>query len=287
MKKTRIALVTCVKLPEPDPDEALLLAALRARVVDAQMLAWDDPHADASAFDLCVLRSTWNYYHALPEFLAWAERTDRITTLWNPLPVIRWNTHKRYMRDLAERGVPTVPTAWIEQTGRKSLREAFDELGAREVVVKPAVSAASFDTIRVRADDSERAEEHVARVLARCDVMVQPYVQSVEGYGERSLVWIDGALTHAIRKSPRFGGEHESVSEALPIADDERTLAERALDSVGHPLLYGRIDVARDERGAPMIMELELVEPSLFLAQSPRALERFASAITERTMTSR
>lgn len=282
----KIALATCVNLPEPDPDEALLLAALRARGAVAEMLAWDDPRADASAFDLCVIRSTWNYYHALPEFLAWAERTASITALWNPLAVIRWNTHKRYLGDLLARGVPTVPTAWIEQASPRTLRDAVAELGAREVVVKPAVSAASFDTIRVRADDVERADEHVARVLARCDVMVQPYVHSVEGYGERSLVWIDGGFTHAIRKSPRFGGEHESVSEALAIADDERALAERALAAVGNPLLYARIDVARDEHGAPMIMELELVEPSLFLAQSKFALERFADAIM-RSLTGR
>jgi hypothetical protein len=283
MNKMRVALATCVKLPEPDRDQDLLLSALRARGVEGSMLAWDDPHADASTFDACVLRSTWNYYHALPEFLAWAERTARITSLWNPLPVIRWNTHKRYLRDLAARGVPTVPTAWIEKAGSTTLRDALRELGARTVVVKPAVSAASFDTVRVHVEDVERAEQHVGRVRARCDVMVQPYVQSVEGYGERSIIWIDGAFTHAIRKSPRFGGEHENVSEALPIADDERALATAALQAAPQPLLYARIDVARDAAGAPMIMELELLEPSLFLKQSPEALRRFADAITART----
>jgi len=267
-----------MRLPEPDPDQDLLLGALRARGVEAAMVAWDDERASLAGFDACVVRSTWNYYRALDAFVSWAERADRITSLWNPLPVIRWNTHKRYLRELAARGVATVPTAWIERGSSRALREAMEELGTRDAVVKPAVSAASFKTLRVH--ESEVGEAHVDDVRAHCDVMVQPYVASVEGYGERSLVWIDGELTHAIRKSPRFGGEHESVSEALPIADDERALATAALATIEHPLLYARIDLARDAEGAPMIMELELVEPSLFLAQSERALERFADAIS-------
>jgi len=269
-----------MRLPEPDPDQDLLLGALRARGVEAAMVAWDDERASLAGFDACVVRSTWNYYRALDAFVSWAERADRITSLWNPLPVIRWNTHKRYLRELAARGVATVPTAWIERGSSRALREAMEELGTRDAVVKPAVSAASFKTLRVH--ESEVGEAHVDDVRAHCDVMVQPYVASVEGYGERSLVWIDGELTHAIRKSPRFGGEHESVSEALPIADDERALATAALATIEHPLLYARIDLARDAEGAPMIMELELVEPSLFLQQSQAALQRFADALASR-----
>jgi hypothetical protein len=142
------------------------------------------------------------------------------------------------------------------------------------------VSAASFATIRLRRDELARAEEHVRTITG--DVMVQPYVRSVEGHGERSIVWIDGAFTHALRKSPRYGGEQESVSAALPIADDERALATAALAAAPQPLLYARVDMARDAHDAPMIMELELVEPSLFLAQSPAALARFADAIASR-----
>jgi glutathione synthase/RimK-type ligase-like ATP-grasp enzyme len=270
----RIALATCKQLPEPDVDEALLVDALRERGADAKLVAWDDPEADF-AVDLCVVRSTWNYYHDVEAFLAWAARTALITTLWNPLPVIRWNVNKRYLGDLATRGVPTVPTVYLEGPVESALRA----LSTERAVIKPTVSAASFETMRVEAGNLAEADALASRIAQRCEVMVQPYVQSVEEYGERSIVWIDGAFTHAIRKSPRFGGEHESVSEALPIADDERALAEAALATIGDELLYARIDVARDEKGRPMIMELELIEPSLFLQQSEEALNRFANAV--------
>ena len=270
----RIALATCKQMPEVDPDETLLVAALVDRGADVRLVAWDDADADVSG-DLCVIRSTWNYYHAIDAFLEWAARAAYITQLWNPLPVVRWNTNKRYLGDLATRGVPTVPTLFLEG----SVADAMRALRTERAVIKPTISAASFQTMRVDPTNLAAAEAHARAIAARCEVMVQPYVESVEGYGERSIVFIDGALTHAIRKSPRFGGEHESVSDALPIAADERALAEAALATIGHELLDARIDLARDAAGRPMIMELELVEPSLFLAQSPDALTRFANAI--------
>ncbi|MBI2390895.1 MAG: hypothetical protein HYV09_14990 [Deltaproteobacteria bacterium] len=276
----RIALATCARIPEPDPDQDLLLEALAARGLEPFLAAWDDPALDLAGARMCVLRSTWNYYRAVDAFLAWIDRTAAQTALWNPAPVVRWNAHKRYLADLAARGVPVVPTRFLRSGSE--LRETMRDLGADTVVIKPAVSAASFETIKVGLDDLGRGARHVDEVAARCEVMVQPYVRSVEGWGERSLMWIDGALTHSIRKSPRFGGEHETVSEAQAIEADERALAERALATVEEPLLYARIDMARDQHGAPMIMELELIEPSLFLAQSPPALARLADAIAAR-----
>lgn len=272
----RVALATCKALPEPDPDEPLLVEALRARGVDVHLAAWDDLGADF-AVDLCVIRSTWNYYHAPEAFLAWAARVNRITRLYNPLPVVRWNYNKRYLADLSRAGVPVVPTVYLET----SVADAMAQLRADTAVIKPVISAASFETMRVRGNLTE-AEAHAKKIAQRCEAMVQPYVRSVEDYGERSLIWIAGELTHAIRKSPRFGGEHESVSEALPIEPDERALAAAALATVTAPLLYARVDVARDDAGRPMIMELELIEPSLFLMQSPSALHRFADAIVAR-----
>jgi hypothetical protein len=193
---------------------------------------------------------------------------------------VRWNTHKKYLRALEEKGVSVVRTHWVDRGSSESLAIAMRALGASTVVVKPAVSAASFGTMRVDATNLHEGEAHLRALASERDVMVQPYVRSVEGYGERSLICIDGALTHAIRKSPRFGGEHENVSPALPIADDERALAEKTLAAIpNEKLLYARIDLARDEHDRPCIMELELVEPSLFLMQSPAALARFAAAI--------
>lgn len=268
----RVALVRCRRLPEPDPDEALLLAALRGRGIDASAPAWDDPAVDWTAFDASVLRATWNYPERPREFLSWAERVPR---LYNPPPVVRWNLHKRYLRELP---VPVVPTVFLDRGADVRLRDAMGDW--RRAVVKPAISAGSYRTMRV--DDPAAGEAHLSALLRDGDAMVQPYVESVESYGERAIVWIDGAVTHAVRKSPRFTGDDERVSDALEPTAAERAVAEAAVASVPHPLLYARVDVAPDERGRPMVMEFELIEPSLFLAQSAGALERMAGAIARR-----
>lgn len=281
----RVLLATCTNIPEPDVDEALLVDALRARGLDARVAAWDDPSVDWSAADACVVRSTWNYHHDRDAFVAWAERVARTTRFFNPLRVMSWNSDKTYLRDLERAGIAIAPTEWIARGSATTLRATMNARGWDDVVVKPSVSAASFATMRARRDDLERGERHLTQLLSARNAMVQRYVRSVDGHGERSVVWIDGALTHAVRKSPRFSGESEQVSDAVPIGDDERAFAERVLAHVGtNDLLYARVDVARDEAGAPLVMELELVEPSLFLSQSRAALARLVDAVDRSTM---
>lgn len=141
--------------------------------------------------------------------------------------------------------------------------------------------AGSFETHRGRASDPV-LQARFTRLVAARDVLVQVYLDSVEGHGERALVWIDGAFTHAVRKSPRFAADAESVSEALAIAADERAVGEAALAKVAHELLYARVDVAPGPDGRPVVMEVELVEPSLFLLQEPRALDRLVAGILHR-----
>lgn len=278
--KLRIA--TCRPLPEPDVDEDILLDALRARGIDARIAAWNDPRETWDERVPTVIRSTWDYIHDVAAFGAWVERAERASPLWNPARVVLGNLHKRYLLDLGARGIPVVPTLVLERGSRGTLADLARERGWEDVVVKPAVGAGSFATERFRGERFDAGERHLREQLALRDVLVQPYVRSVDGHGERALVWIDGAFTHAVRKTPRFGADPEVVSEALAIEADERALGERALAPVASELLYARVDVARDERGAPRVMELELVEPSLFLRQSPSALERFAAAIERR-----
>jgi glutathione synthase/RimK-type ligase-like ATP-grasp enzyme len=280
----RIGLVTCVQLPEPDPDAELLLSALRARGADPVPAPWDDPSVDWAGFDRAVIRSTWNYHHHRDAFVAWAEAVEAKTDLRNSARIVRWNSHKRYIQDLADRGAPAVPTAWIDRRSSVQLDGLMDERGWTEVVVKPAVSGGSFSTHRFDRAHAAQGNSLLAKLLETRDMMIQPYVPSVEGHGERSVVMIDGVLTHTIRKRPRFGGEHESVSqEALPIEPPEREAALAILGLVSdEPLLYARIDLARDASGRPMLMELELIEPSLFLLQSKAALDRFADAIVRK-----
>ena len=278
-----VALVSCRDLPEPDFDAAPLAEALASAGIRAEVLGWDDPGVDWSRAPLTVLRSSWNYPLHREKFLRWAEATAAVSELWNPLPVVRWNTHKRYLVDLERQGVPIAPTVLVPAGSQVSLRAIRKERRWEDAVVKPAVSAASYRTLRVGPGETEVGEAHLRALVADGDALVQRYLPSVEDYGERALVWIDGELTHAIRKSPRFAGQGESVSAgAVPIAPAEAALVRRALKAVEGSLLYARVDAAPGPDGDPVVMELELIEPSLFFPQCPRALDRFVAGIRGR-----
>ncbi len=282
---TALRIATCQTLPEPDADEVPLAAALAAAGVEARLAAWDDPAEDWSAPIPTLLRSTWNYALAAPEFLRWVERVAAVAPLWNPAHVVRGNVHKRYLLDLAARGVPTVATLLVERGGAPSLAECAAQLGCERLVAKPAIGAGSLDTERfsmAEPQDEARFAAHLAAISARCEVLVQPFVASVLEYGERSMIWIDGELSHAIRKAPRFSGDDERIEGPMPIAAEERALAEAALAPLASEILYGRVDMARDERGQPMVMELELVEPSLFFARRPGSAERLVAGLLRR-----
>ena len=270
--KLRVA--TCRTLPEVDVDEAPLMSALAAAGFDAQLVAWDDPAADWDAPVPTIIRSTWNYALHLDAFLAWVDRAAAAAPLFNPPDIVRANVRKRYLLELAQRGVPVIRTILL---GRCDHLPAM----AGRFVIKPEVGAGSLDTrVFDVLDDDARA--HAAHITARGHALIQPYVRSVEQYGERSVIYIDGELTHEIRKSPRFSGDDESVTGPFPIADDERAVAEAALAPYRDRIMYGRVDMARGDDGQPMVMELELVEPSLFFAKHPPALDRYIAALRRR-----
>ncbi|MCC6811158.1 MAG: hypothetical protein IT381_27255 [Deltaproteobacteria bacterium] len=277
-----VALATCKALPEPDPDRELLLHALQKAGLRAEWLAWDDPSAPFTDARLTVLRSTWNYIADRDAFLAWADALGY--RLANPPPIVRWNTHKRYLKELAEAGIPTVPTVLVPKGAGAALGDLMRKKQWFSAVAKPAIGAGSFHTKRVSSSDADAA--WFAQELAERDMLLQPYVPAVESSGERAIVYIEGAVTHAVRKSPRFSGNDERT-EPVPVADDERALAERAMSYVmralpGGALLYGRCDLIRDESGALQVMELELTEPSLFFEHSPQALARFVEGVQRR-----
>jgi hypothetical protein len=281
--RKRIALATCLQLPEPDPEAEPLRQALVDLGHEPVWAAWDDEQVAWGEFDVCVLRSTWDYTLRPEEFLEWVDRVGAQVPLHNPPAVVRWNAHKRYLVQLAEQGFDVVPTELVERGERRALAGILASRGWEVVVIKPAISAGSRETMRCDSSDRAAGEAHLARLLATEDVLVQEYQTSVEGPGERSLTWIQGELTHASRKSPRFGDDHEEVTGPIPIADDERQVALRLLEAtqglLDQPLLYGRVDLARGADGRPQLMELELIEPSLFTHLAPHALERLARAI--------
>lgn len=292
----RIAFVTTdIRIAVDDPDRSLYTAALRSAGVEPAHHHWWDRTVDWSAFDLIVMRTPWDYTQRLPEMLAFLDRVEPLGTLQNPVGVIRWNLDKRYLADLADRGVPTVPTTYVtEETG---IGDALAATGGERVVVKPTVSAGSTDTGLFAAVDPAAAT--LARtILARGKtVMVQPAVASVVEGGETAVLAFDGRVSHAARKGPLLalggglrGGSYDEAILPHAATADEVAVAERTLDVVaalgaergwadpGEPLLYARIDVVTLDDGSAAVLEAELFEPSLFLPTDPDAAHRFAAA---------
>lgn len=284
MRPRDVALVTATEARATDADLPLLADALAECGVDADIPVWDDPVVDWAAYRLVVVRSTWDYALRRDEFLAWAERVAAATSLANPPDVLRWNTDKRYLRELEARGVPIVPTTWLEPGDTPSVSDAG------EIVVKPAVSAGARDTARYGDDERDAAIAHSGSLLrAGRAVMVQPYVSGIDEAGETGLVYCAGRFSHAFRKAPilRHGDSlveglyaEERITPRDP-APGELDLGERVMDAVPggrERLLYARVDVIPGTDG-PILLELEVAEPSLFLHTGPGSAARFAAAI--------
>lgn len=266
-----VVLASCAALPEPDDDMPPLLAALQEAGLTAQTLPWDGaPWPPARRV---LLRSTWNYARRPADFARWVDGLgDRV---WNSARLVRWNMHKGYLLELGAAGVPVVPTEHVREGSLAAVRA---RRGWQDVIVKPAIGAGSWQTYRCTVG----GDEALASVLATGEALVQPYQAAVEGYGERALVWV-GGVTHAVRKTRRLAGDVEEVSAAVPVSAAEAALAEQALEVArryGDPV-YARIDVVPDQDGAPRVMELELIEPSLFFAQGPEALRRLVAALVQ------
>ena len=275
----RVAFVSCRVLPEPDPDQQLLLTAARGAGLDAEMAPWDDPAVDWSRYALAVVRSSWNYYERASDFRAWIERTDKRTRLWNPAELLEFNIHKRYLSYLERKGVPTVPTWFIAPEFAGGLRNILEETRWPRFVLKPATSASSFMTRVFDVDEIDGAIDFLHRIHEWGDAMVQPYVSSVASGGEAALVYINGEITHAVTKNPRYQADEESVSAAFPPDPEQLAVARAAADAMPGQKLYGRIDLMRLDDGRWAVSEAEFIEPSLFFLQYPPALDRFMAAV--------
>ena len=287
----RVGLATAAEVGELDDEGRLLADRLIAHGALAEPAVWDDPDVDWARFDVVVLRSTWDYAPRRGEFLAWAEHVAAVSRLENDLARVRWSTDKAYLLDLEAAGVPVVPSAFVEGP---TTDHPF--LGV-EHVVKPSVSAGSQDTLRLAAGDSEASRTHLAAIHASGrTALVQPYLGAVDELGETALVYLRGEFSHAARKGPLLapgGGlvpglfAEEDIS-AVTATEDQLAVAARALavagtlaGAVAGPPLYARVDLLPDPARGPVLLELELAEPSLFLLLEPDAADRLARAILD------
>ena len=291
----KIALVTAIAAFSLDDDLMPLQQALEKAGVQAPIVAWDDPTVSWSRFDAALLRSPWDYAERLPEFLGWAEKTSKQTRLLNPLEVIRRNTDKHYLADLAKLGLSVVPSEFAEpgDSAAGALADFLKKFpDAAEFVVKPAIGAGSRDAQRYGREQAVEAAEHVKRLLdGNRSVLMQPYLASVDVAGETALMFFDGVFSHAIRKGALLQKDEgptralfapEKITARTPGAD-ELALAKAVLAALpGGPLAYARVDLIRAADGSPCLLELELTEPSLFFPFDKGAADRFAGSLKKR-----
>jgi glutathione synthase/RimK-type ligase-like ATP-grasp enzyme len=294
-RRPRIALTACEQFPDLHDDWPPLRAALDEAGLEGRPAVWSDPGVDWTSFNLVVANGAWDNIHRVDEFLAWVDRVGNGlgVPMVNSPEVLRWNIDKRYLRDLDQRGVPIVPTAWVEPGQDAGDLRALVRPGA-EVVVKPAVSGGGHLTARYGGDEHDAVRSHLDTLTARGKTaMVQPYVAAVDREGETGLVFVGGEFSHAIHKAsmirPSVGPqdsliENQVVGAATATAT-QRGLGEQAVaaaEDLFGPTVYARVDMVNLEEGTPALLELELLDPVLFLTTDAAAPARFARALAAR-----
>jgi len=280
MPPPRIAIATCASYDREMVDDELLASALWERDCEARSVAWDEPEVDWGGFDLCLVRSTWDYHEKHRQFLDWARKVEATSALQNRAGLIAWNSEKTYLRELARRGVRTVPTVWVGRDSHLELDRILAGTGWAEAVVKPVVDLGARNLYRARAGEGSAALE---TVLQRGEAMVQPFFPSLEDQGELSLIYVQGRFTHAVRKRPAAGDFRVQSIWGGTASREEPTgaeleLAESALAEFKEAPLYARVDVVAGPGGEPFLMELELIEPNLYLTHLPAAANALAEA---------
>jgi glutathione synthase/RimK-type ligase-like ATP-grasp enzyme len=284
---TRIALATCEEIPDLDPDDQPLVDLFDKVGIEATPAVWSDPRVNWSDFDHVIIRNTWDYTNRLEEFIAWAK--THASRLHNSYEIIVWNSNKLYLNDLAEAGFPIVETQFVTDP-----RDGWHSPIVGDFVVKPTVSAGSQDTMRFPTSDPaslRNAQSLIGRILSqRKTAMVQPYLAAVDEIGETAQLFIAGEYSHAIRKGPlltpnsEVEKEHglflkEDISPREPSLE-QRELADALMEYViarfGIPL-YARVDLLEGPDGTPVILELELVEPSMFFGTAPESAARLVN----------
>lgn len=265
-------------------DDEHAIAPLSALGWQVSTLSWRQTAEPWDGFDAVVIRSTWDYWDDVPAFLEVLAQIDRQTRLANPLSLVHWNLAKTYLRDLEGNGVGIVPTLWLEGLQGRTPADCAQRLGTDQLVVKPVIGANGQDAFRFsRNEDSARWGGISARFPGRA-CMVQPFMPNVLSEGEYSLFYFGGVFSHAILKVPaagEFRSQEERGAEILPVVPEAGLLqqGQRALAVVSPPPLYARIDMVRSADEDFRVLELELIEPSLYLRMDAEAPQHFAQAI--------
>jgi glutathione synthase/RimK-type ligase-like ATP-grasp enzyme len=287
MQSYHIALVTSADLPDLFGGEQLLPAALEALGMKVSICVWDAPHLDWTGFDAIVIRCPWDYHEKLPAFLGWLQHLEQLQLkVVNDLATLRWNLNKNYLFELQNAGLALIPSICLKPDDPRSLDELLTAMQANEIVVKPVQSAGAWRTLRIQNGHTALYENDFAQWRLEQDFLVQPFMPEIVTQGECSLVFFDGAYSHALIKRAKQGdfrvqSDHGGSVEAMQASPELIAQAEKILRALAQMPCYARVDgVIRD--GQFLLMELELLEPELFLELAPHAATQLAQAIVKR-----
>ena len=274
--------MTYCDLPILDADDRLVAAELQKRGYQTAIADWRDQNVDWAQAGICVLRSTWDYHLHYREFLAWLAKVSTETVLWNDAELVRWNSNKRYLFDLERASIPIVPTVLFEQGSSTQLAVTLDERAWTKAILKPVVGLSTFGVRKIQRSQAD-IQDHLDKMLETSDVLLQPFIETVHDRGERALVFFGSQYSHTIRKSAfQPLAQAGEAGETLEQADQkELRLARQVLAEVKKPVAFARIDLIRDADGRDLLMELELVEPSLYLNMFPSAISVFADTLCQ------
>lgn len=282
MKK--IAIATCEEIPALIPTEQPVIPALVEKGYQVQAVVWTDSSVQWNTFDLVVIRNVWDYYKKYEAFMTWLDELQaQGIKVSNPIEIIKANSHKFYLENLRSEGIPIVPTVFVRQNSPVDLQTIFNQQHWQEGIVKPAVSGGAYKTYKIDQSDAKEYQTKVDDLLKERDVLIQEFLPEIQTDGEWSLLFFNRKYSHAVRKVPKnqdfrvqseFGGQ--TLAETPPTFIIEQ--AQKIIELYDQPLLYVRVDGVV-VKGAFLLMELELIEPELFLDQHSQAVSRFVEAI--------
>jgi len=280
----RCAFLTLAERGDFVIDDDLALEPLARRGWQVDTIPWNRPGVDWKRYELVAIRSTWDYQDHAEAFLATLAAIETSgSRLFNSAKIVRWNMRKTYLRDLDGHGVPIVPTLWRDRLGARELLELFDATGSDEAVIKPIVSGNAQGAYRLDRKNAKARATEIEAYFANRPLMIQPFEPNIVDEGEYSLIYFNGSLSHSILKVPKDGDfrvQEEHGGDIRAIAADAALVAagDAAMRAIGQRLLYGRVDLVRSGNEF-RVMELELIEPALYLRMDPGAPDRFADAV--------
>ena len=267
-------------------DDQLLQSALARHGITSVRIDWASSDVDWSQFRCAVFRTTWDYFERRHEFTAWLNHIRRQTRLCNDAALIDWNMDKHYLADLEAKGIPIVPSKFIERGSTITLHELLDESGWDEAIIKPCISGAARHTYRLNRETAAPLEPVMRQLLTEESLILQPFQQSVMDHGEDTLMLFNGQFTHAVKKIPKTGDfrvqdDHGGTVHPHEPSDAQIEFAQLVLAACPSAPAYGRVDLVRDNHGNLAVMELELIEPELWLRNHPPSATAFADAIAK------